>query len=278
MNATPVFTEQDFRQIYDLVYRRFGIYLSPQKRSLVFSRLLHLVRVHGFKSFAEYIRYVQNDSSGRALMALADYISTNHTYFNRENSHFEFLRHTAIPFWLDKLQQTHPKEKMRVWSAGCSSGEEAYQLAMLFHEMLGGIFARQQAAVLATDISRSMLKKAEKGIYADENVKRLPMNLIQKYFVRLNENQWQVKPFLKEMILFRRQNLVEPVYPFKRKFHTILCRNVMIYFDKKTREQVVEKFARYLENGGFLVLGLAEVLPIKNSYFEYVQPAVYMRK
>lgn len=278
MNTTPVFTEQDFRQIYDLVHRRFGIYLSPKKQSLVFSRLLHLVRVHGFKSFAEYIRYVQNDSSGLALMALADYISTNHTYFNRESSHFEFLRRSAIPFWLKKLQQNHSKEKMRVWSAGCSSGEEAYQLAMVFNEMLGCIFAQQQTAILATDLSRSMLKKAEEGIYYETNVKRLPADMIQKYFVRLNEVQWQVKPFLKKMILFRRLNLVNPVYPFKRKFHAILCRNVMIYFDERTRRQVVEKFARYLESGGFLLLGHAEVLPHKNPYFEYVQPAVYMRK
>ncbi len=278
MNTTPVFTEQDFRQIYDLVYRRFGIYLSPQKQSLVFSRLLHLVRVHGFKSFAEYVRYVQNDASGRALMTLADYISTNHTFFNRENSHFEFLRHSAIPLWLNKLRQSHSKEKIRVWSAGCSSGEEAYQLAMLFYEMLGGIFAWQQAAILATDISRIMLKKAEKGIYADENVKRLPAKLIQKYFVRLHDGQWQVKPLLKKMILFRRLNLMEPMYPFKRKFHVILCRNVLIYFDKKTRWQVVEKFARHLQTGGFLLLGHAEVLPDKNSFFEYVQPAIYVRK
>ncbi len=278
MNTTPVFTEQDFRQIYDLVYRRFGIYLSSEKRSLVFSRLLHLVRVHGFKSFAEYIRYVQNDSSGLALMALADYISTNHTFFNREESHFEFLRRSAIPFWLKKLRQNHSKEKMRVWSAGCSSGEEAYQLAMLFHEMLGGIFAQEQAAILATDLSRSMLRKAGEGIYSESNVKRLPAEMMRKYFVRLPDGRWQVKPFLKRMILFRHLNLMAPVYPFKRKFHTILCRNVMIYFDEKTRGQVVEKFAHCLESGGFLLLGHAEVLPNKNAYFEYVQPSIYMRK
>ncbi len=278
MVEIPQLTDQDFERIRELVHQRFGIYLSEQKRSLVLARLQKVVRRGGYGSFEAFYNHVINDTSGRALTTLINRISTNHTYFNREEQHFEFLVKEAVPFWLKRLGQTDSGERLRIWSAGCSSGEEPYQIAMELAEMLGPLEASQRVAILATDISKEVLERAVSGIYQEENVKKLKPAYVQKYFKSLGNGQYEVKPQIKKMILFRRLNLMRPEFPFKRRFHIVFCRNVMIYFDRPTKAQLLEKFHRYMETDGFFFVGHAESFGHRNTYFKYLKPAVYVRK
>ncbi len=275
MVDAPLFTESDLFEISRLVKKQFGIALGPQKRFLVKTRLQKYIYSLGFKSFKDYLQYVENDKTGRELAALADRISTNHTYFNRESAHFDFLWQTVIPYWAARKSAS---EKIRIWSAGCSSGEEAYQIAMILNEYFGLNKVTDQAAILATDISRRALKKAELGQFSKNNVIHLKKEWVQKYFMQVNEQVFVVKPFLKSLILFRRLNLVRERFPFKRKFHVIFCRNVMIYFDEPMREKLIFRFRRYLQPGGFLFLGHSESLSHRDPYFKYVQPSVYVRR
>ncbi len=179
---------------------------------------------------------------------------------------------------MEGLNKKQRPGKLRIWSAGCSTGEEAYQIAISLAEAMGILQAKNNAAILATDISRKVLQNAKEGRFAFSNVRNLHPTLIKKYFNRATSEQVEVKPFLKELILFRRLNLMRPQYPFKRQFYVIFCRNVMIYFDEPTKQELIEKFYRYLEPGGFLLIGHAEVLNYKNSYFKYIQPAIYVKE
>jgi len=275
MVQAPVCTETDFRRITALIKKRFGISLGPQKRALVISRLQKHIYNLGFRDFAEYLKYVENDPSGKELATLADRISTNHTYFNRESIHFDYLRDTVIPYWESRLTGD---EKMRVWSAGCSTGEEAYQIAMILTERFGPLRVRRKGAILATDISREVLRKAAQGRFSADNVARLKKEWIQKYFFQIGSYEFEVKNFLKELILFRRLNLMRDAFPFKRKFHVIFCRNVMIYFDELTRRKLLAQFHRYLMPGGFLFIGHSENLSYDQSFFKYLRPSVYVHE
>ncbi len=273
MHQAPVLTEADFRKISKLVKMHFGISLGPQKRSLVLARLQKRVFTLGFHRFADYLRYVKNDASGKELSILGNRIATNHTYFNRESNHFDFLRQTAVPYWQERLKSG---EKIRIWSVGCSSGEEAYQIAMILVDIFGQKEAKNRSAILATDISRDVLLKAGQGRFAAEDVRHLKTEWIQKYFTQINPDVYQVKDMLKELILFRRLNLMRPQFPFKRKFHIIFCRNVMIYFDEPTRNKLINKFHRYLMPEGFLFIGHAECLDHNNPHFKFVRPSIYV--
>ncbi|NOX88656.1 MAG: protein-glutamate O-methyltransferase [Calditrichaeota bacterium] len=274
----PELLEKDFEKIRQLVHDRFGISLGPHKRSLVLGRLQKVVRAYGFRSFSEYYDYLLKDQSGEALNTLINRISTNHTYFNREPNHFAFLEEKAIPDLLRRLQSNKKKEVLRIWSAGCSSGEEPYQIAMILIGVLGLLDAKKKSAILATDISEIVLEKAKQGKYSKENLSNLDATFVEKYFAKEDHEKFAVKPFVKELILFRRLNLMRQQFPFKRRFHIIICRNVMIYFDTETKEQLIQKFYNYLEPGGYLMIGHSESLSHHNSYFKYVQPAIYVKE
>ncbi len=270
-------SDTEYRQISQLVYDKFGINLGEKKRSLVLGRLHKIVRQNGFENFGEYYEHVLTDQSGSALRTLIDRISTNHTFFYREKSHFEYFSETVLPA-LANAKDSNPGKAIRIWSAGCSSGEEPYTLAMLISEYLGQDLRNWNAGVLATDISSNVLEKAGQGIYSDENVSRLPSSLKLKYFKKLPDGSWQVVPKIREMVLFRRLNLMRNEFPFRNRFHTIFCRNVMIYFDQVTRDALVHRFHRYLENDGYLFIGHSESLGRQNNYFNYLQPATYKKK
>lgn len=275
MVQAPILTETDFHKITALIRKRFGISLGPQKRALVISRLQKHIYNLGFKNFADYLKYIENDLSGKELSTLADRISTNHTYFNRENIHFDFLGKTAIPYWESRLKS---HERMRIWSAGCATGEEAYQIAMVLAERFGPLRVEKKAAVLATDISRAVLQKAGQGRFSAEDVSHLKKEWVGKYFVQINPNEFEIKDFLKAFILFRRLNLMRSAFPLKRKFHVIFCRNVMIYFDESTRRNLISQFHQYLMPGGFLFIGHAENLNHGQPFFKYIRPSVYVHE
>lgn len=269
-------SDNEYKLISRLVYDKFGINLGEQKRSLIVGRLNKILKQHGLKSFKEYHDYVLRDSSGAALTTLIDRISTNHTFFYRENDHFEYFSKTAIPEIIADHERENRRD-IRIWCAGCSSGEESYTLAMLLLEHLGQKLKLWDVSILATDISTKALKTAVNGVYFDENVSKLPKMLKNKYLNRQPDGRWAVNDRVKSLVLHRKLNLMGDSYPFKRKFQMIFCRNVMIYFDKPTRSGLINRFNKYMEDRGHLFIGHSETLGRDNSAFTYIQPALYRK-
>ncbi len=277
VKAMMPLSDKDFEAIRSLVYDRFGINLTSAKRSLVVGRLQKILRARGILSFGEYYNQLKNDQSGRLLSEFVNRISTNYTYFEREKDHFEFYEKTALPEAVQRHKMQNDKD-LRVWCAGCSTGEEAYTLVMRMMDFLGGEYSRWNAGLLATDISAEVLDIATAGIYPDDRVSQLPPAARNKYFTKRPDGQWSVLEKLKKEIVFRRFNLMNKQFPFKKPFDVIFCRNVMIYFDPPTRKALVSRFCDCLTPGGYLFIGHSESLGRDMRRLEYVMPAVYRRK
>lgn len=269
-------SDKEFALIRDLVYSRFGINLTEKKRSLIVGRLNKILRENGIKSFQAYHNYVLADKTGQALSKMVNNISTNHTFFYREKAHFDYMLDTVLPELVSQAKKSG-KKVFRIWCSASSSGEEPYTLAMLLCEYFKSDLASWDVGVLATDISFDILETAKKGIYHDGNVSQLPDALKNKYFNKLPEEKWEVKNQIKELVLFRRLNLMRNEYPFRGKFQVIFSRNVMIYFDEPTRQSLVKRYHRYLEPRGYLFIGHSETLGRNNSLYRFLKPAVYRK-
>jgi len=277
VNELISISAQEYKLISQLVYDQFGINLGDKKKALVLGRLNKVVKQHGFQNFNQYYEYVLNDASGAGLSTLIDRVSTNHTFFNRENEHFDYYMTKVLPEMLTK-PDVQKSKTIRIWSAGCSSGEEPYTLSMLALEYFGMKLSDWKVRILATDISVRALNKAQSGEYSEENIAKLPKMLQNKYFSKDREGNRVVSDKIREMVLFRRMNLMREKFPFRNKFHIIFCRNVMIYFDGSTRERLAEQFYNNMVPGGYLFIGHSESLGRSNQHFHYVKPAIYVRK
>lgn len=268
--------EKQFEIIKHLVYQRFGIYLTAEKRMMVEMRLGKILRRYRFKSFQEFLHTLShNDAEGTMLSELINQITTNHTFFYRESAHFEYMTSTALPEIIQTITNKNLPKDIRIWSAGCATGEESYTLAMMLREYLGSQYNVWKAGILATDISEKALLTARAGMYHKERLGQLPTVLLNKYFSAAKNDYWQVHEILKKEVVFRRFNLVNTHYPFQKKFHIIFCRNVMIYFDKVTRDNLIRQFYNWLEPSGYLFIGHSESLGNDNTLFQSVQPAAY---
>jgi chemotaxis protein methyltransferase CheR len=264
-------TEREFHEIRELAYRIFGLDLKPGKEALVNARLARRVSELGLGSLAEYVEAVKRDRTGEELERLINALTTNHTSFLREPQHFALLREAILP----PLARSGA---IRIWSAGCSTGEEPYTILFTAAEALPGErLAKLQ--LLATDISTRVLEKAQAGIYPRERLEGLPAGWAQRFFQR-GEGRWEgsvrVKPEWRARVEFRRLNLMEDFSDLPR-FHVIFCRNVMIYFDRATQERLVRRFADRLEPGGWFLIGHSEGLMGVRHELEYVKPAVYRK-
>jgi chemotaxis protein methyltransferase CheR len=267
----------DFRRFSTLVYEKCGIYLRKGKKELVRTRLGKRMREAGFENFKAYYRFLTQDESGRELVMMLDAISTNLTSFFREERHFDFLENDIFPSYAAELGAGNRRKRL-FWSAGCSSGEEPYSLAMCLLEYFGDDVGHNMK-VLATDISTRVLAHARRGVYRASRLERVPDALLREYFHRGYDKQkgyFRIKPILKEVVEFRRVNLVEP-FPFKRRFDLILCRNVMIYFDRTSQAGLVNKFYDVLRPGGYLFIGHSETLTGIDHPFTYVKPSIYCK-
>jgi len=266
----------DFEKISRLVYEQCGIFLHEGKKELVKARLSKRLRAGNYKSFSDYYHYVTTEQGTDELISMIDSISTNLTSFFREESHFVRLRH-VIQSNLEKSGAQGAKTKFKIWSAGCSTGEEPYTLAITVLEAAGT--KSFDASILATDISTKVLKIAETGIYGQDRVKGIAMPILKKYFqvgTGNSEGHVRVKTELKKMIEFRRFNLMDR-FSASHEFDVIFCRNVMIYFDKKTQNDLVNKFYEALKSGGYFFVGHSESLTGLKHYFKYVEPSVYQK-
>lgn len=268
--------DKEFHLICSLVYDTAGIHLTEKKRILVTSRLQKLLNTEGFKSFKEYCYYLQSDKSGQAIIDLVDLISTNHTYFNREKKHFDFFSQTVLPEVLAQLKKQRSND-LSIWCAAASTGEEPYMLAMLMLEFLGNNSDAWNAGVLATDISRGVIKTATKGEYAQNQINLLSAQLKYKYFRKLKNGLWAASDLLKKAVTFRNFNLMNKEFPFKKPFQVIFCRNVMIYFDNPTRKALIKKFFQFTEPNGYLFIGHSETLGRGDKLYKHIMPAVYQK-
>lgn len=267
-------TEKEFLNLADYIRVHYGINLKEEKMTLVTGRLHNVLQQKNFTSFSDYFNYVVSDRTGEAIKTLIDKISTNHTYFMREVDHFNFFSNSILPY----LARTVRERDLRIWCAGCSSGEEPSTLAMIIDEFFGKEKSLWDAKVLATDISSSTLDSARKGVYDNDSIVTLPGTWKVNYFKRTDNEKSILVDKIRNEIIYRKFNLMEEVFPFKRKFHVIFCRNVMIYFENKTKIELVKKFYDLTEPGGYLFIGHSEALNRGETKYKYVMPAVYRKE
>lgn len=266
-------TDEEFRQLAEYIHKYCGINLKGEKKALVNGRLQNILYRYNMQSFTEYFTYLTQKSSESEITEMIDKLTTNHTFFMREAEHFRFYERDVLP----KLKKTVTDRDMRIWCAACSTGEEAYTLAIINNEFLGGEKFWWDTKVLATDISVSALETAKRGAYTKENMVPLPDKWKMNYFCRKEDEQWEVKDSLKKEVIFRRFNLMEEVYPFKKKFHVIFCRNVMIYFDQADKNKLIQRLQSNLTEGGYLFIGHSEAISKEDTCLQYVMPSVYRK-
>lgn len=267
--------DKEFKLFSDFIYEKSGIFLKDNKKPLVRSRLSKRMRALKINCFKEYYDYVQNDASNEEIIHLLDAISTNVTSFFRENQHFEFLKTTVLPEITLKND-----DYVNIWSAACSTGEEPYSIALTIQESLVD-YKRYNIKILATDISKTVLEKAETGIYPSEKInKEMNNTVLKKYFEKIKNDtliKYKIRDRLKDMIRFRMFNLNSNNWPFQKKFDIIFCRNVMIYFNKETQNKLINKFYDVLKIGGYLLVGHSESLTGIKHNFSYVKATVYKK-
>jgi len=275
MISSTDLSDRLFQKFSDLVYQECGINLHEGKKALLQARLNKRLRVTNFPSYESYFQYLTSEKNNDELIQFLDCISTNLTYFFREIQHFEIFGQLLPKLLAEKKKKRD--HRLRIWSAGCSTGEEPYSLAMFVLPHLDEL-PECDFRILATDISTRALTVATRGIYSKEKTEKVPDALRKRYFLphsqRNGAQEFEVAPILKRIVSFRRLNL-QDTYPFKGPFDYIFCRNVMIYFDKATQEKLVQKMAGYLSPGGYLFVGHSESLMGLRHSLTYVCPAVY---
>ncbi len=258
------------------MYSRFGIQLGNAKRVLVAGRLTKRVRQLGLGTFAEYFDYLRADPSGNELSEFINRLTTNHSFFNREKDHFEFLKRTVLPDLKLKVDRDQGY-RVRMWSAGCAAGEEVYTLAIALRDFFGPLVDRADFGLLATDISLAALKAAKAGVYAAQKLAELPLASKASSFREVGPELFEVSAEIKRMVLFKRLNLMAETYPLKGAFDVVFCRNVMIYFDQASRSRLVKSFYRFVKPGGYFFIGHSETILRADCPFEYVSPAIYRK-
>ena len=270
------FTEQDFAYLGDLVTGHTGITLGGHKRQLVYGRLARRLRQLGLTDFAEYCRYLDQHMDSE-LGELINAITTNLTSFFRENHHFEHLAQHALP---DRMARGGATRRLRLWSAGCSTGEEPYSIAMTVAETLGGDLALWDARVLATDIDTQVLERAASGIYPEERIEGIEPTRRRRWFRRgagPNAGKTKVQEDLQALIAFRQLNFMDAVWPMRGPFDVIFCRNVVIYFDKATQKTLFNRFADLLALDGYLYVGHSESLHGTSTRFRLIGRTIYQK-
>jgi len=269
-------TAGQFDKISTLVYRVSGIDLHEGKEELIKARLLKRLRHLRISDFEGYLKYLERDKSGTEIGTMVDFLTTNKTNFFRESKHLDFLKDEILPGLSEG--------PIRIWSAGCSSGEEPYSIAIILTETIPAVELKD-VKILATDISDRMIERARRAVYDEESIKTLPPQMRHKYFIkadvkphqgRSHGSKYTVIPQLHSLVSFAKLNLMDE-WPMRGLFDIIFCRNVMIYFDKPTQEKLIGRFWSMLREGGYLFVGHSESLTFLAHDFHYLKPAVYQK-
>lgn len=265
--------ENEFHNFVEYVKNNYGINLI-EKRTLIETRLQNILLENGFRNFSEYYDYILYDNEGEAVIDLVNKLTTNYTYFLRERDHFDYLKNHVLPH----IEETSMDKDIRIWCAGCATGEEPYTLAMLVNDYLGSQKIFWDTSILATDISINALSTAKEGIYTNKAIEVLPAAWQYNHFDKIDNEKSVVKNELKQQIIFRSFNLTNEIFPFKKKFHAIFCRNVMIYFDKETKVDLVNKFYEFTEPKGYLFIGHSESINQDGMRYKHMAPSVYRKE
>jgi len=268
------FTSADFRFIRDLVAGRTGIVLSDNKRDLVYGRLSRRLRELNMKRFGDYCDLLQSGHD-EEMVNFVNAITTNLTSFFREEHHFEYLGKTLLP----ALMETKTDRRLRIWSAGCSTGEEPYSIAMVLHEAMGYAIDSWDVRILATDLDTNVLAKGRSGVYEQSRVEGMSRQRLKRWVQKgRGENAGLVRMSseLRELITFRQLNLME-AWPMTGPFDLIFCRNVVIYFDKPTQQKLFDRYADMLVDEGHLFLGHSETMFQKTDRYRLIGKTIYQK-
>ncbi len=266
-------TNEEFLRIYQFVKSRYGMDME-RKKEIVDGRLKNYITTHGFENYSAYMNAVEKDITGNLERELVNILTTNHTFFMREFEHFDFLRQVVLPELRKKEER---KKDLCIWCGAASTGQEPYMLAMLLKEFFGLEHGFWDTKVLATDISTEALQQAVAGRYDREQIECLP-DTWKRRFLRSIDNgmRYEITKEIKDEVLFRQFNLMD-VFPFKRKMHIVFLRNVMIYFDKETKQQLIQKVYDVMEPGGYLFVGRTETIDRSSTPFTMIQPSIFRK-
>jgi chemotaxis protein methyltransferase CheR len=264
-------TKEQFDRLRQLLYRVCAIDLQPGKEQLVKARLWKRVPQLGLSSFDEYIKLVESPAGAAELSSMVDALTTNKTSFFREAQHFGILGEHSKAV----LQS---RGSLRIWSAGCSSGEEPYTIGMTLHQAIPGL-SGMDVRILATDISSRILERARSATYDEGDVSGIPSQILRRFFTTHQMGaaaRYVVSDSVRSLVRFARLNLMDP-WPMRGQFDFIFCRNVMIYFDAETQKTLIARFYEALRPGGFFFVGHSESLSGRSGAFEYRMPATYQK-
>ena len=268
------FGDEDFQALRKLVREVTGISLSEQKRELVYGRLARRLRALNLRTFREYRQLLASDTSGE-LVQFCNAITTNLTAFFREPHHFDHLKNDVL---MPLLQKAGASRRVRIWSAGCSTGEEPYSIAMTVLESVRDI-ERWDIRILATDLDSDVLEKAKRGIYTADRLRTLSLERRERFFVPYphgKEPSYQVRPELQRLLTVKQLNLMHP-FPHKGPLDAIFCRNVVIYFDKDTQRDLIARMSRLQRHGDVLFLGHSETLFKVSTDYTLIGRTIYRR-
>jgi len=269
-------SDKDFQAFSNFIYNEYGIKMPSIKRIMLQGRLLKRIRELNMKSYSEYKDYFFSpEGQQRELYSFLNVITTNKTDFFREPVHFDFLTATVLP----AFEKQAGSKLFKVWSAGCSSGEEPYTLAIVLNEYkrLNPSFI---FSITGTDISNQVLDKAAKGIYQEQKIEFVSLDLKKKYFLKSKDRSnptVRVRPELQANLTLRHLNLMDGYYDVKETYNAIFCRNVLIYFDRTTQEKVINKLCQHLEPGGYFFIGHSESLSGMNVPLSHIKPTIFQK-
>lgn len=271
-------SESDFQVFSRFIYAEYGIKMPPIKRIMLQGRLLKRIRELNMSSYSEYKEFFfSKEGQEKELLHFLNVVTTNKTDFYREPVHFNFMNDTVLPAFRNQNQNGTP---FKVWSAGCSSGEEPYTISVVLneYERFNPLFRYE---ILGSDISTQMLEKAAKGVYQANKLITIPMELKKRYFLKSkdpNNQTVRVHPLLQKNMRLTYLNLMDQSYSVKEMFDVIFCRNVLIYFDRPTQEKVINKLCLQLKPGGYFFIGHSESLSGMDVPLDHIKPTIFRKK
>lgn len=263
-------SQNDFERLVLYMKKNYGINLE-KKSVLIEGRLGNMIAQRGFKSFTEFLDFAFADKTGKETMQLVNKLTTNHTFFMREAEHFTFLKKTFFPY----IEKKNTDKTLNIWCAASSTGQEPYTILMTMLDYFGPSISSWRINYIATDLDTDVLNFAKAGEYALPLMKDVPKEWITKYFTKAGEGKYKVNDKYRSMIQFKQFNLMDKITA-QRPYDLISCRNVMIYFEQKTKNDLVERFYDVTKEGGYLFIGHAESVG-RDTKYTYIQPAVYRR-
>ena len=270
-------TDVEFNKLADFIYDEYGIRLAPIKKTMLEGRLQKRLRYNNIATFKEYIEFLfSDDGMHKELIHMVNVVTTNKTDFFRENEHFEFLSDEILP----EFAEESPNQTFKVWSSASSSGEEPYTAAMVIEEFNAGQ-KKISYQIHATDLSTDILQKAVEAVYSLARAVDIPLTLKQKYLLKSKDKDKvtvRIKKHLRDKVAFHRLNLMNDSYNVPKDFDLIFCRNVLIYFDKKTQEKVINKLCKHLKPGGYFFLGHSESVTNMSVPLEHIKPTIFRKK